>query len=155
MPRSQDSSAGRAEIASEDLAEALVSVGNALTAITAQSLSSVRDDLTPAQFRALAELAHGPSRRVVDLALALGVNRSTATRMSDRLARKRLVTRTRQRGDRRTVRLSLTDAGRELLDDVSQSRRLAVTEIVSRLSDMDRQSFTVSLKAFAEASDSL
>jgi DNA-binding MarR family transcriptional regulator len=154
MPPTEDTSPAAAEIGPDELADALVSVGNALSAITARSISSVRDDLSPAQFRALAELEHEPRRRVVDLALALGVNRSTATRMSDRLARKRLVTRTRQRGDRRTVRLSLTDAGRELLHEASQSRRLAVSEIVSRLPDGDRRSLAVSLRAFAEASGS-
>lgn len=98
-------------------------------AITARALACPTDDVTVAQHRALAELGQDRSRRVLDLARAVGVNRSTATRMSDRLADKRLVTRRRLRADRRVVNLSLTDAGRELVDDVRRRRRAHVTEI--------------------------
>ena len=84
------------------------------------------------------ELAARGPQRLADLASALGVDRSTATRMCDRLVRKHLVTRRRAREDRRTVRVSLTGAGGELVAEVSRRRRVEIAGIVQRMPAADR-----------------
>ncbi len=55
-------------------------------------------------------------QRLTDVAEALDVAPSTAGRMCDRLVRKDLVRRHRPRTDRRAVLVSVTAAGRQVVD---------------------------------------
>ncbi|HEY6526155.1 MAG TPA: hypothetical protein VIY10_20385, partial [Solirubrobacteraceae bacterium] len=74
-----------------------------------------------------------------------------ATRMCDRLVRKRLVTRRRSTDDRRVVRVSLTDAGAELVGEVSRRRRAEIGRIVRRIPVPSRPQVVGALQAFADA----
>ena len=76
----------------DELVDAVLGASRALVAVAARSLATVADDVTLAQYRVLIELAARGPQRLADLASALAVERSTATRMCDRLVRKRLVT---------------------------------------------------------------
>lgn len=135
----------------DELVDAVLGSSRALVAVAARSLANVAEDVTLAQYRFLVELAsHGP-RRLADLAAALGVDRSTATRMCDRLVRKRLVARRRTQEDRRAVRVSLTAAGAELVAEVSRRRRVEIATIVGRMSAADRGAAVLALRAFADA----
>ena len=91
--------------------DAVLGASRALVAVAARSLATVADDVTLAQYRVLIELAARGPLRLADLASALTVERSTATRMCDRLVRKRLVTRRRSTDDRRVVSLHLAFLG--------------------------------------------
>ena len=104
-----------------------------------------------AQYRVLVELASRGPQRLVDLATALGVDRSTAGRMTDRLVRKRLVYRRRLHEDRRVVRVSLTAPGMELIDEVGRRRRAELASILGRMPNADRRSVLTALRAFAAA----
>ena len=115
------------------MVDAVLGASRALVAVAARSLATVADDVTLAQYRALIELAARGPQRLADLATALTVERSTATRMCDRLVRKRLVTRERGTEDRRVVRVSLTDAGAQLVAEVSRRRRSEIRRIVRRI----------------------
>src|SRR6201990_86419 len=75
---------------SEALVDAVLGASRALVAVAARSLATVAEDVTLAQYRVLIELASRGPLRLADLAEALAVDRSTATRMCDRLLRKRL-----------------------------------------------------------------
>src|SRR6201994_3886472 len=97
----------------DDLVDAVLASSRALVAVAARSLATVAEDVTLAQYRVLVELAARGPQRLADLADALRVDRSTATRMCDRLVRKRLVTRRRGSEDRRVVRVSLSAQGGE------------------------------------------
>lgn len=70
-------------------------------------------ELTLAQYYLLASLAQAPWRTVSELAEAAGVAAPTATRLVDGLERASLLCRERSTTDRRAVRVSLTDEGRE------------------------------------------
>jgi DNA-binding MarR family transcriptional regulator len=107
--------------------------------------------VTLAQYRVLFELAERGPQRLADLAAALGVGRSTATRMADRLAHKQLVHRRRISSDRRGVRVSLTASGRDLVHQVGRSRRLEISNIVARMAHTDSHAAVAALRAFAEA----
>jgi DNA-binding MarR family transcriptional regulator len=140
-----------AEPTRDELVDAVLGSSRALVAVAARSLANVAEDVTLAQYRFLIELASRGRQRLADLATALGVDRSTATRMCDRLVRKQLVTRRRAQDDRRTVRVSLTNAGAELVTEVSRRRRAEIATIVERMPAADRDSVVVALRAFADA----
>jgi len=140
-----------AEPARDELVDAVLGSSRALVAVAARSLANLAEDVTLAQYRFLIELASRGPQRLADLATAVGVDRSTATRMCDRLVRKRLVTRRRSQEDRRTVRVSLTAAGAELVAEVSRRRRVEIATIVGRMPAADRHSVVLALRAFADA----
>ena len=135
----------------DELVDAVLGASRALVAVAARSLANVADDVTLAQYRVLVVLAARGPQRLADLASGLGVDRSTATRMCDRLVRKRLVSRRRMTEDRRGVRVSLTSAGGELVAEVSRRRRVEISAILERMPTAHRRSVVVALRAFAEA----
>jgi len=136
---------------SDDVVDAVVGASRALVAIAARSLGAAGEEVTLAQDRALVVLASRGPQRVVDLAGFLDVTASTATRMCDRLARKGLIRRQRLTTDRRTVRVSISPAGRQLVATVTERRRLKVQEIVGRLSTEEQQQLITTLRMFADA----
>src|ERR1035438_8665380 len=140
-----------AENDGQELVGAVLGASRALVAVAARSLANVAEDVTLAQYRVLIELAARGPQRLADLATALGVDRSTATRMCDRLVRKRLVHRRRTNDDRRGVRVSLTAAGGELVAEVSRRRRAEIATIVERMPNAHHRPVVNALRAFAEA----
>ncbi len=131
--------------------DAVVGASRALVAIAARSLGAAGEEVTLPQYRALVVLASRGPQRVIDLAAFLSVNASTATRMCDRLARKGLIRRQRPANDRRTVRVSISTAGRELVAAVTQRRREEIQAIVTRMSPDERARLVATLTMFAEA----
>jgi DNA-binding MarR family transcriptional regulator len=87
---------------------------------------------TAAQCRALGVLASRSTSRLADRAGALGVAPSSAGRMCDRLARMGLLSTRRVSGDRRTVLVSLTAAGRKVSDEAAGRQRALVAGILGR-----------------------
>jgi DNA-binding MarR family transcriptional regulator len=134
-----------------ELVDSVLSASRALVAVAARSLAQVSDDVTLAQYRALVEVASRGPLRLADLAQALRVDRSTATRMCDRLVRRGLVSRRRLTEDRRTVRISLTTAGRELVAEVTRQRRAELAQILARMPQADQAMVAGALRAFAQA----
>lgn len=63
----------------------------------------------------------------------------TVTGVLDRLERAGHVTRRRDLGDRRAVRLELTDSGRRLVDDMSKTLRNHVEEVLNGLDEQTRE----------------
>ena len=139
------------EPARDELVDAVLGASRALVAVAARSLANVAEDVTLAQYRCLVELASRGPQRLADLATALGVDRSTATRMCDRLVRKRLVTRRRAQGDRRAVRVMLTAAGGELVAEVSRRRRVEIAAILRRMPAAHHDPVVRALRVFADA----
>ncbi len=76
--------------------------------------------------------SRGP-QNLAGLAEAVGVTPATATRMCDRLVRKGLIRRREERGDRRQLRLVLTEKGRMLVDAVTERRRREIERIISEI----------------------
>jgi DNA-binding MarR family transcriptional regulator len=117
----------------DELADVLLSASRAMVAVAARSLADLDADVTLPQYRALVVLASRGPQRVVDIAAELGVNPSTGTRMCDRLVVKKLVRRYRSTADRREVRLTLTPAGRQLVEEVTERRRTELAGIVDEM----------------------
>ncbi|GIF02820.1 MarR family winged helix-turn-helix transcriptional regulator [Actinoplanes siamensis] len=131
--------------------QALILASRAFVGMTARSLAAAEEEVTLPQFRTLVVLAVRGPQRGVDIAEELRINPSTGTRMLDRLARKGLVRRTRSASDRRVVRLRLTPAGQELVDQVLTRRREELERLVEATAELWRPEVTRALTAFAEA----
>jgi len=131
--------------------EALLAASRALVALAARSLAGLDSEVTLPQYRALVVLATRGPQRVVDISAELGVTPSTGTRLCDRLVRKGVVRRTRSATDRREVRLSLTGAGRDLVDEVTQRRRDELSQVVAAIPQRWHPAVTQALLAFAAA----
>jgi len=129
----------------------VLGASRALVAVAARSLADLAEDVTLPQYRALVELAARGPQRPADLASALGVDPSTATRMCDRLVRKQLVQRRRISADRRGVGISVAPAGRTLVEEVTRRRRAEIEQILQRMPRADRASALRALRVFADA----
>lgn len=141
--------------AADPVIDAVLRASRALVAVAARSLAQAAADVTLPQYRALVLLAGRGSQSLADLAHTLGVNPSTATRMCDRLVSKRLVRRRTVPGDRRQVSLNLTEAGRELVDEVSDARRKEIAAIVGAIPASRRSHVIAALDAFSAAAGEL
>jgi DNA-binding MarR family transcriptional regulator len=135
----------------DELVDALLSASRAMVGLAARSLAGLDAEVTLPQYRALVVLASRGPQRIVDISTELQVNPSTGTRMCDRLVRKGLAHRYRTVGDRRAVRLTLTPAGRRLVDEVTNRRRTELTRIVADMPDHQRTPVIAALRAFATA----
>jgi DNA-binding MarR family transcriptional regulator len=134
------------------LTEALMTASRALVGVAARSLAvAAPADVTLPQYRALVVLAGRGPLRVGDFAQALGIHPSTATRLCDRLVDRRLVRRAVDRGNRRETLISLSAAGRKVVDDVTAVRRREIAAIVDRIPAALREPAVAALVAFAEA----
>ncbi|MCW2722803.1 MarR family winged helix-turn-helix transcriptional regulator [Pseudonocardia sp.] len=121
-----------------------------LVAIAARSLATAGDVTLP-QYRALVVLASRGPQRSIDLAVALGVNPSSATRLLDRLSRAGLIRRTRVQADRRSLRVALSPAGRDLVAQVTQRRREEVEQLLTALPPEQHDLVITALRAIADA----
>jgi DNA-binding MarR family transcriptional regulator len=135
----------------EEVTEAIVLASRAMVAVAERSVTGGPDDITLPQFRTLAVLHYGGTRRLADLAEALSVSPSTATRMCDRLVRKGLVSRTRDDLDRREVNLAITNPGRKVVHDVIDRRRDEVRQLLRSVPDGLRPHLVNSLTLLAKA----
>ena len=137
------------------LVDALLTTTRAMIGLAARSLANLDADVTLPQYRALVVLATRGPQRVVDISTELGVTPSTGTRMCDRLVRKGLIRRYRSTTDRRAVRLTLTPAGRSLVDEVTRRRRVELTALANAIPDTTHESVTAALHALAARSGEL
>ncbi len=138
-------------VADETAVNAVLTASRALVAVATRSLGAAAEDTTIAQYRALVVLASRGPERMVDLAGALDVTPSTAGRMCDRLVRKGLVRRHRARADRRVVQVSITPAGRQVVDQATARRRVLLAAILAKLPAEQQFSVAAALQAFAAA----
>jgi DNA-binding MarR family transcriptional regulator len=135
----------------DELTTAVLGVSRALVGIALRSVSEVAPDITLVQFRAMATLVDHGRLRVADLAALLGVNSSTATRMSSRLRRKGLIIRTIDPADRRATNLEITRAGEAVVRAVTVRRQAVIERIAHRIPDSQRSAMVESMRAFTEA----
>src|ERR1700733_4900340 len=113
--------------------DAVLTASRTLVAVAEQSLGAAAEETTLAQYRALVVLASRGPQRLVDLAGALEGTPPTAGRMCDRLGGKGLIRGHRGRSDRREVQVSITAAGRRVVDQATARRRDLIAEILGRL----------------------
>ncbi|MGH9096048.1 MAG: MarR family winged helix-turn-helix transcriptional regulator [Acidimicrobiales bacterium] len=133
------------------LTDAVLTASRVLVAVAARSLAEHEAEVSLQQYRALVVLASRGPQRPVDLAEALWVEPSTATRLCDRLVQKRLISRRRPGGDRREVRLDLVDRGRRLVAEVTERRRTEIERILAVVPSSDRGGLVRAFQVFGRA----
>jgi len=131
--------------------DAVLTASRALVSIAARSLADLDEEVTIPQFRSLVVIASRGPQAMGELAAALAVTSSTASRFCDRLERKGLVRRRRDPSDRRSVIVALTAPGREIVDTVTQRRRVDIAMLVEIVPTDARQSVVDGLRRLAEA----
>lgn len=137
----------------DELADAFVAASRALVAIAVHSVGAAPVEVTVPQFRLLVLLASAEERTVGDIAEALGVNQSNATRHCDRLQRLGLVERRRSADDGRVVCVRLTTDGEKLVDAVMRQRRADVRRVLEEMPSADREATLAALRAFNVAAE--
>jgi DNA-binding MarR family transcriptional regulator len=85
------------------------------------------------------------------LAERMGANSSTFSRSIDRMVAGGWVERSPSPDSRREVLISATEAGRALVDEVTDRRRQAISEILSKMTTEDQRSVLSALEVFSAA----
>lgn len=131
--------------------DAVLSASRVLVAVAARSLADLAEEVTLTQYRSLVVIASRGPQGIASLAEALAVTPPTASRLCERLVRKGLVRRRTDRSDRRQVRVGLTEAGRELVDVVTERRRREIAELVRSVPPAARRSIVEGLQQLTQA----
>jgi DNA-binding MarR family transcriptional regulator len=124
--------------ADPDIATGLVQITSLVQGIYARV--SERHDLTPVQARLLCVLLDGP-RGMAELAQCFGVEKAALTGLVDRAERRGLARRSPVPGDRRALRVTLTDAGHRAAAGFHAEVNAELGRLVSTLSPRDREQF--------------
>jgi DNA-binding MarR family transcriptional regulator len=135
----------------DSVIDSVLSASRVLVAVAARSLSDIAEEVTLTQYRTLVVLASRGPQNMASLADAVGVTPATATRMCDRLVKKKLVIRRTERGDRRQVRLALSKTGLDLVTAVTSRRRQEIERIIGAVPPEERGVLVQALGRFAEA----
>ncbi len=135
----------------DSVIDAVLSASRVLVAVAARSLADVAEEVTLTQYRTLVVLASRGPQNLVGLAEAVMVTPATATRMCDRLVKKKLILRQSEQGDRRQVRLALTKKGLKLVGAVTERRRREIETILLSIDAREQFVLVQALNRFAEA----
>ncbi len=133
--RSPRSASGDGVIA---FVEAIDAAQSMLRAIGDHALNDLGGGITTTQLRLLDRLERLGESRLIDLADALSIAPSTATRLCDTLAERQLIVRHRRGRDRRELQIILTDGGTQLLEAVRRRTVSEWAQAVVRISGEDR-----------------
>lgn len=133
------------------LTDAVLTASRLLVAVSARSIAAVDESISLAQFRLLVVLSSRGHQKVTELADALGVNPSSATRAVDRLIDAGLVDRQTNPHSRREMLVSLTAAGQRVVRDVTRRRREEIAAIVARMPRTHQRGLVRALAAFSQA----
>jgi len=116
-------------------------------------LGTGEESLEQGQMDSLDLLARRPSWRMSDLAEALRIDPSTATRAVQRLVTAGLAVRTPNDDDGRGVMVEITDAGRSRHADANARRGLLMTHMLSAFTPEERPVLADMLDRFVAAVD--
>ncbi len=142
--------AGLEQPAGSDAQQVLLA-SRALVGIAARSLAQFEDQVTAMQWRVLVVVSRSDQLAVHELATALAVHPSTATRLCDQLVGKGLLARHDHPADRRYLILTLTNAGQGIVDQVNADRTRDIEKILDRLPEGFRVTLVQALTLFADA----
>ncbi|HJQ48128.1 MAG TPA: MarR family transcriptional regulator [Amycolatopsis sp.] len=151
MPASPTDAPGPDDV--DAMTDAVLTASRLLLAVSVRSIASVDDSITVPQFRLLVVLDTRGPLKLSAVAEQLGVNPSTATRMTDRLVAAGLVSREANPASRRELVVSLTGTGAAVVHTVTERRRAEITRIVERMPVAARRGLVRALTAFTEAGD--
>jgi DNA-binding MarR family transcriptional regulator len=127
--------------------------GAAMAALRDRLFGAGVDALEPGQFDTLEALTQRTAWRMSDLAEALRVDPSTATRAVQRLLRTGLAERQRYRGDGRVVLVAATDTGRHRYEAIARCRRDFMDSVLTGFDAGERRQLADFLERLVAAVD--
>lgn len=133
--------------------EAVVRAAQVFSAVTAESIAQAGDNVTLPQLRVLTLASVSGSLNNSQVAEALDVHISNASRICERLVQANLLSRRDSPNDRRQVELTLTDQGARLIDLVTNHRRSVFLRALVALSNEQRSALTQALTDFTDVAD--
>jgi DNA-binding MarR family transcriptional regulator len=131
--------------------DSIVRGSRAIVGIAAASVAELEDGVTVPQLRVLVMVHTRGPLNLSAVAAALEVNPSNGSRTCDRLIRAGLLDRRDSPEDRRNVTLTLTDAGRNLVEKLTKQRRSAIERVLRKMDAADRAQLAELLDKFATA----
>jgi DNA-binding MarR family transcriptional regulator len=135
----------------DEQVEAALVAARVFVGIVLTSTEEVESTVTLRQLRALVILNRFGGLNLAALAEHLRIHPSNATRLCDRLVDAQLVRRQQAAHDRRHIQLTITPAGRELVDGVLARRRTALSQTLAAMPAAQRAKLAEALQAFAVA----
>jgi DNA-binding MarR family transcriptional regulator len=129
--------------------------GAAMVAVRDYFYAADEDSIEPGQLDTLDLLVQQPAWRMSELAEALRVDPSTATRAVHRLVRTGLADRESGAEDGRVVMVSATDAGRQRHAAIARRRRDSVARMLGEFSADERRHLADLLERLVVALDHL
>lgn len=135
--------------------ESLMNAARIFAATTAESVAQIGDTVTLPQLRILVLASTRPSVNNSDVAQALDVHLSSASRTCDRLVRSGLLSRQTLPSDRRRIELTLTAQGQKLLAQVTAHRSASFSRILRQMSADDQTALSQALDVFVDLADEL
>lgn len=131
--------------------DAVMLAARALVGVAAQAVSEAEDRVTLPQLRVLMLIASRGGLNLNALADLMGVHPSNASRSCDRLVAAGLLTRAESTIDRRNLTLQLTDKGEQLVAELIDHRRQAITIVLEQMPVARRRTLVSAMKSFGEA----
>ncbi len=133
--------------------ESLMNAARIFAATTVESVAQIGDTVTLPQLRILVLASTRSSVNNSDVAQALDVHLSSASRTCDRLVRSGLLSRQALPSDRRRVELILTCEGQRLVAEVTARRRATFSRILRQMSADDQTALSQALDVFVNLAD--
>jgi len=127
--------------------------GAGMNVLLEHLLGTGDDALEPGEWDTLELLAQEPSWRMGDLARAMRVDPSTATRAVQRLIRANYAERSSCANDGRVAFVHLTEAGRLRYDSGRRRRQRLVHDMLNGFQPAEREQFAAYLQRFVDALD--
>lgn len=109
--------------------------------------------ITPVQYGLLTVLSTNPDSDQVALAHAVGIDRTNVADVLRRLERRRLISRSASRFDRRMVLARLTREGERLVASMHPAMARAQERLLEGLAKRDRDAFVLTLMRLLEANN--
>lgn len=131
--------------------DAVLDASRALVAMVVRSITAVEADADLVEVRALVFIGARETAALRDVADALGMHVSTASRLCDRLVTRRLLQRRDDPADRRQLALRLTAGGQRVVERMLRTRRREIAGALDRLPTEARTAVAEALRAFADA----
>jgi DNA-binding MarR family transcriptional regulator len=116
-----------------------------------EAMRRARCDLPQGQTAILGRLGSGGPLRIGELPESLGIDNSTITPQAQRLERAGLITREPDPKDGRVALLTITTAGRQLLERLHRSRRDMLLEKLRDWTPSDRAAVAAALSRLASS----
>lgn len=134
----------------DDIFDALATASQVLRGKSLDALAALAPGVNLSEYRVLVLLDDLGPQRLMDVAAALEVTSTTATRLADRLVAHGMVSRVRRSEDRREIYLKIGERGRRLVRAMATRRRRLVSSVLAEFSPADQAAAHRILTRFAQ-----